>query len=57
MLKPLKPVAATGWVTINPDADGLDNGASEIWVAAPDRDPQPVRCLATFPPDLQRLAD
>ncbi len=53
-----KPVPAADWVTLNPDAAGLDIGASEIWVAVPpDRDPNPVRSFATFTPDLRALAD
>jgi transposase len=53
-----KPLPATEWVTLHPDAAGLDIGASEIWVAVPpDRDPSPVRPFATFTPDLLALAD
>jgi transposase len=56
--KPKKVVAVTEWVTLHPDAAGLDIGASEIWVAVPpDRDPNPVRSFATFTPDLQALAE
>jgi len=53
-----KPQAApvVEWETLNPDAAGLDIGASEIWVAVPpDRDPHPVRSFKTFTPDLQAL--
>jgi transposase len=40
------------------NAAGADIGAGEIFVAVPaDRDPEPVRCLATFTEDLHRLAD
>jgi len=43
---------------MQPDAAGIDVGATEMYVAVPeDRDPQPVRCFATFTPDLQALAD
>ena len=53
-----KGVPAGEWATLNPDAAGLDLGASEIWVAVPpDRDPQPVRSFETFTPDLQALAE
>jgi transposase len=59
MSRKSKPkVPAAEWVTLNPDAAGLDFGASEIWVAVPpDRDPNPVRPFATFTPDLQTLAE
>src|SRR5712691_10477849 len=53
-----KPVPTNDWVTLNPNAAGLDIGASEIWVAVPiDRDPHPVRVFGTFTPDLETLAD
>jgi transposase len=43
---------------MQPDAAGIDVGATEMYVAVPeDRDPQPVRCFATFTPDLHALAD
>lgn len=43
---------------LNPDAAGIDIGATEIYVAAPaDRDPEPVRVFATFTQDLNRLVD
>lgn len=43
---------------LNLDAAGLDIGATEIWVCVPDdRDAEPVRCFATFTPDLHALAD
>jgi len=43
---------------VNPDAAGIDIGATEIFVAVPaDRDPEPVRSFATFTEDLHRLAD
>ena len=42
---------------IEPDAAGIDVGATEIYVAVPpDRDPNPVRCFSTFTEDLQALA-
>lgn len=43
---------------IEPNAVGIDIGATEIFVAVPaDRDPEPVRCIPTFTVDLERLAD
>src|SRR5438034_5468060 len=43
---------------LNPDAAGIDIGASEIYVAVPaDRDPEPVRMFLTFTADLRSLAD
>ena len=43
---------------IEPDAAGIDIGATEIYVAvAEERDIRPVRKFATFTEDLHRLAD
>jgi len=43
---------------IQPDAAGIDCGATSHYVAVPrDRDPQPVREFRTFTAELQRLAD
>lgn len=43
---------------IEPNAAGIDVGATEIFVSVPaDRDPEPVRCFPTFTVDLERLAD
>lgn len=43
---------------VQPDAAGIDIGATEIYVAvAPDRDHEPVRSFETFTPDLMALAD
>ena len=43
---------------MNPDAAGIDIGATEIYVAIPpDRDAEPVRMFATFTRDLNALAD
>ena len=43
---------------IEPNAAGIDVGATEIFVAVPaDRDAEPVRCFPTFTIDLERLAD
>jgi transposase len=41
-----------------PNAAGIDVGATEMYVAVPpDRDTQSVRCFASFTSDLLRLAD
>jgi transposase len=41
---------------IEPNAAGIDVGATEIYVAvAADRDPKPVRCFATFTDDLRAM--
>lgn len=43
---------------LEPNAAGIDIGATEVYVAIPsDRDPQPVRRFSTFTDDLKRLAD
>jgi transposase len=43
---------------IRPETAGIDIGATQIYVAiAPDRDPEPVRMLGTFPRDLRAIAD
>jgi transposase len=43
---------------LNPDAAGIDIGATEIYVAVPaDRDTEPVRVFASFTQDLNKLAD
>src|SRR3954453_1889882 len=43
---------------LNPDAAGIDIGATEIYVAVPaDRNPEPIRMVATFTQDLNELAD
>ena len=42
---------------LEPNAAGIDIGATEIYVAVPqDRDPHPVRRFSTFTQDLQQLA-
>jgi transposase len=41
-----------------PDAAGIDVGSTEMWVAVgPDRDPNPIRCYASFTENLFALAD
>ena len=43
---------------INPNAAGIDIGATQIFVAVPpDRDEESVRCFDTFTADLEKLAD
>jgi transposase len=43
---------------INPDAAGIDIGATELYVAVPaDRDSQAVRSFGAFTEDLHQLAD
>jgi transposase len=43
---------------LQPNAAGVDVGATQIYVAVPtDRDPQPVRCFPTFTTDLHAAAD
>jgi transposase len=42
---------------LNPNAAGVDVGATEIYIAVPaDRDPQPVRRFSTFTEDLRAAA-
>jgi len=39
------------WNAIEPNAAGIDVGATEIFVAVPpERDPRPVRCFPPSPP-------
>jgi transposase len=43
---------------VNPNAGGIDIGATEIYVAVPvGRHPEAVRCFPTFTEDLHALAD
>ena len=43
---------------INPNAAGIDVGATEVYVAVPtERDSDPVRTFATFTRDFHELAD
>lgn len=43
---------------MNPDAAGIDIGATELYVAVPvDRDSQAVQCFGAFTEDLHKLAD
>jgi len=54
----LRTVRTTAALPIlQPDAAGIDVGATEVYVAVPgDRDPHPVRAFRTFTADLQALA-
>jgi transposase len=58
---PRKRVSKNKKVTLpvlNPDAAGIDIGATEIYVSVPaDRDSEPVRMFATFTQDLNELAN
>ena len=46
------------WDCLNPDAAGIDGGATTHVVAvSPDRDVAPVQSFRTFTTDLHRLAD
>lgn len=43
---------------IEPNAAGVDIGATQIFVAVPpDRDPEPIRSFDTFTVELERMAD
>ena len=43
---------------IEPDAAGIDVGATQVFVAVPaDRDPESIRSFDTFTVELERLAD
>jgi transposase len=54
----MKRNKAVSLPVVEPDAAGIDVGATEIFVAVPaDRDPKPVRCFPTFTVDLERLSD
>src|SRR5260370_21116518 len=53
-----KKTGAPVLLCLNPNAAGVDIGATEIYIAAPgDRDLQPVRGFATFTEDLHAAAD
>ncbi len=55
----LRKITATTMArVIEPNAAGIDVGATEIFVAVPpDRDPVAVRCFSTFTCELLRAAD
>jgi transposase len=53
-----KKVSVPTLYCLNPNAAGVDVGATEIYIAVPvDRDPQPVRHFSTFTEDLHAAAD
>jgi transposase len=53
-----KRAKAVSLPIVEPDAAGIDVGATQIFVAVPpERDPDPVRCFPTFTADLERLAE
>ena len=53
-----KKVSAPTLYYLNPNAAGVDVGATQIYIAVPvDRDPQPVRHFSTFTEDLHAAAD
>src|SRR6202022_1439177 len=57
MSKPAGPKGGLSLECIEPDAAGIDVGASEIYVAVPpDRDPEPVRGFKTFTGELRQMA-
>ena len=53
--RPTRPVTMP---TLQPNAAGIDIGATEIYVCVPlDQDAEPIRCFGTFTEDLHALAD
>jgi transposase len=55
---PRRRKTTTALPILQPDAAGIDIGATAHYVAVPtDRDPHPVRCFGTFTADLHALAD
>jgi transposase len=53
-----KKISAPVLHCLNPNAAGVDVGATEIYIAVPvDRDAQPVRHFSTFTEDLHAAAD
>jgi transposase len=55
---PRKQRKAVSLPVVEPNAAGVDIGATQIFVAVPaDRDPESIRCFSTFTVDLERLAD
>ena len=55
---PRKRAKALSLPIIEPNAAGIDIGATQIFVAVPPEcDPDPVRCFNTFTADLEKLAD
>jgi len=55
---PRKRNRASQLPVIEPNAAGIDVGATQVFVAVPaDRDPESIRSFETFTIDLERLAD
>jgi len=59
---PRKPQRKDAWSTtthiLQPNAAGVDIGATEVYIAVPpDRDSQPVRSFRTFTGDLKAAAE
>jgi transposase len=55
---PHKKSRVTRLPVIEPDAAGIDVGATQVFVAVPaDRDPESIRSFDTFTVELERLAD
>jgi transposase len=55
---PKKRSKAVSLPILEPDAAGVDIGATQVFVAVPpERDPDTVRCFNTFTADLEKLAD
>jgi Transposase len=55
---PKKRAKAVSLPIVEPNATGVDVGATQVFVAIPpERDPDPVRCFKTFTADLEKLAD
>lgn len=53
---PRHPKTAAAMPVLQPDAAGIDIGATEVYVAVPaERDPQPIRAFGTFTEDLLSL--
>ena len=53
---PRHPKTAAPMPVFQPDAAGIDIGATEVYVAVPaERDPQPIRAFGTFTEDLLSL--
>jgi transposase len=58
MFMPSKRNRVAQLPVIEPNAAGIDVGATQVFVAVPpDRDPESIRCFDTFTVDLERLAD
>ncbi len=55
---PRKRARVVSLPVVEPNAAGVDIGATQVFVAVPaECDPDPVRCFNTFTVDLEKLAD